>query len=415
MSLLLGIIAGGAQQAGGGGPGGGFPVVEDVLYHAPFGSAPTHNIAMPGTVNAGDKLVMFTVSSAVQVAPSGWTEAINFYDTVGSGLRSYVFTKTADGSEGGGVAVVSIPSNGDVAAETWRISGAAATDFFESATAFITNVSTKVPPSLSPSWGELETLWLSFAFAYYGDRTVVSYPFPENQHARLNTFRTLYSSSKEEQTSTVVPDNLVLSSSEYGGIFTIGVKPAGLPPPPVYATFDPGHKHASITLSDGDKATDGGDGGGFRSAYGQGPILIADLAASRSVEYEILAGSPMVGIADDNGSLSPNYGGGGAAGQYVVWAFNGAAMRPDWEGGGTWPTFGPGDRIGFKLTKPGGNWLVTAYKNGVETFTSTYFSNYPLAPIFSSYFDPASSVRIHTDPADQVYFDDYGAAEGWAV
>ncbi|MFZ2886447.1 MAG: LamG domain-containing protein, partial [Minisyncoccia bacterium] len=107
-------------------------------------------------------------------APAGWTELVN---TTGgtSGGTGAIYYKIADGGEGATVNVTS--SSGSLSSHnTYRISGVTGTPEATSAGGSSNNPD---PPSLTPSWGAGDTLWIAMAGAGVQNATtpnVTAYP-----------------------------------------------------------------------------------------------------------------------------------------------------------------------------------------------------------------------------------------------
>lgn len=129
-------------------------------------------VDMPATVNSGDKLVMnvnIGDGGATANTPSGWTK---LEDQAATYAHSLLFVKAADGTEGG--TTVTITQTGSVAsnfsAHVYRLSSAGT---IESAVATATG-SSMTPPSISPSWGSADTLYLLFMNSGDDDQATTS-------------------------------------------------------------------------------------------------------------------------------------------------------------------------------------------------------------------------------------------------
>lgn len=137
-----------------------FPSVDATNSGIDNTSSTSHNISLPASIAAGDLLIIFITSSAATSVASatGWT---SLYSTsLNLSIRGYCLYKIADGSEGSSV-TVSFTVTCSVAWTSYRISGyASAPEVGTSATGTST---TPDPPSLTPSWGSDDTLWIAAA------------------------------------------------------------------------------------------------------------------------------------------------------------------------------------------------------------------------------------------------------------
>lgn len=146
-------------------------------------AATGHTVGLPGGIQPGDLLLVWfrvagTSGGGSQIGwPAGWTEM--FEDTSdASDDASALAWRKADGTEGSTIAVATAASAKAVAI-SWRITGAAdpATQPPQRALA-IGSGTTPNPPSLTPSGGSRDYLWL----AIYGSDGETALPptFPAN-------------------------------------------------------------------------------------------------------------------------------------------------------------------------------------------------------------------------------------------
>lgn len=158
------------QPAGG---GGGSIQIDATATGGTASAATSHSVPMPS--GSGGLLVMLFratrgTGNAGVTAPTGWTKA-------SSGATSWgelaVLYRVADGSEGANVTVAT-DSVAYAAFITHRISGSETSGTYLEATVSAMNASD--PPSLTPSWGAAENLWLAvdstrdpFAASFTGD------------------------------------------------------------------------------------------------------------------------------------------------------------------------------------------------------------------------------------------------------
>lgn len=137
--------------------------------------ASTYDVPLPSSISAGNLLLMF-ITGRTNVArsfttPTGWSE---LYNVVGSSnlRRAVCYYRTADGTEG---STVTVNASGGIVYSTitYCISGAGTTP--EAATA---SGSSSGPdsPSLSPSWGTANTLFISASHGHINTATNPTIP-----------------------------------------------------------------------------------------------------------------------------------------------------------------------------------------------------------------------------------------------
>lgn len=153
-----------------------FPVVQQTRGNSLGTSSVNRTVTMPATVNAGDLLIFVITTSNSTAAtfgtPSGWTKLGESTGTV----NTAVYYKVADGTEDGAtVTVVMGAAVTNSAHIVYRITGYDSTALCEVAFGAATSAQPD-PPSLTPSWGAQDTLWI----AGFGKRstamTVTTYP-----------------------------------------------------------------------------------------------------------------------------------------------------------------------------------------------------------------------------------------------
>lgn len=147
-------------------PSSGKPLAIAAYNTSTSGSGTSHSVSLPAGIAANDILLLFFSKDGTNnnvTTPSGWSLLFTDSQSGGSGRRSYGFWKVATGSEG---STVSVTSSGNIIAahSTMRIEGADTSSApeastFSSASSAITNPD---PPSLTPSWGALKSVWIAF-------------------------------------------------------------------------------------------------------------------------------------------------------------------------------------------------------------------------------------------------------------
>lgn len=157
-----------------------FPVVESVTPTIFSTAATAHLVTMPATVNAGDLLIarITTAGSNANGAvttPGAWNL---LHSTVGgTTTRLSAYYKIAVGDEDGTTVDFVTFAAVKAVAHVHRISGWHGTTPPEVGTATTGSSVSPDPPSLTPSWGAADTLWLaSCGAALGGSQSVSAYP-----------------------------------------------------------------------------------------------------------------------------------------------------------------------------------------------------------------------------------------------
>ena len=216
------------------------PVIAGVgTPYATATSSKPHDIPLPSGIQANDLLVMYTADSvgSTITAPAGWSAYTHVSGTGGSlFLRMYCFVKTATGSEGS-TATITLSSSRPVNVQSLRITGQkVGLTTTELATASLGVGSTEAinPPSVTPSWGALNNLFIVAAVRGKRNLTVSTWPTGYTYDQRVitssnsnSTNATLAICAKQAAVSPEDPSDLTFSSSGSGGAsFVLAVRPA---------------------------------------------------------------------------------------------------------------------------------------------------------------------------------------------
>jgi hypothetical protein len=195
---------------------------------------------MPASLDAGDLLLVIiqvgTGASGNEVeitpTPSGWTklwEHQNGHSSISAGDCG-VFVKVADGMEGGSTVGFTTDIASVGAAQVYRV-----TEWFGSLSGVEAGVSLEAfdtgdylhpdPPSLSPSWGAANTLWLACGGWTNDDALVSSYPTDyvdgvdtisgggtDNGSTVFSAFRKLKAANQNPSELTIPDDNWVCNT-----------------------------------------------------------------------------------------------------------------------------------------------------------------------------------------------------------
>jgi hypothetical protein len=220
----------------------GFPTVSSVTTSNYTTNVTTHNVSMPGTVAAGDLLIcLFTNDgSATVTTPAGWSSISSTNN--GTNVRASVLAKVATGSEGGTTVNFQTSATEQANAHVYRIPAANWYGDLNGVEATGVSAGTTTapnPPSLSPSWGSDNTLWLAYAGGSSYDG-VNSYPsgYTNGFHTQSNTGTAGASTASARLTSAVAtnnPGSFSMASSESGVAVTVAIRPVP-PTTPVYVS-----------------------------------------------------------------------------------------------------------------------------------------------------------------------------------
>lgn len=199
----------------------------------------THAVALPANIQAGNLLIIILAlwednTARTVTTPATWTQ---LYNIVGTGtIRRFVaYYKVASGSEGASVTVTASSTVG-WACNSYRISNY--TGVPEAATAGGTST-TPNPPSVTPSWGARNTLWI--AVEGDADATTTAVTSPANYTNQLTAVRSpnpiasgtgprLSSALRELNAASEDPGTWTIPSSDPWNAATIAVRPAILFP-----------------------------------------------------------------------------------------------------------------------------------------------------------------------------------------
>lgn len=174
----------------------------------------SHPINLPAGIAAGDLLLLFVIINGAPTVtdPSGYTPLVS--TQVGDTQR--VYAKIATGSEGP-TETLAITGSQRVNAVSYRITGnrngVTSSEISVSAVS-AANTATPDPPSLTPSWGSAENLWIGVTLSQDGGYTFSSYP-TNYDLGQLNV-----QSSTGNGNGVSVAARLLTASSEDPGVFT---------------------------------------------------------------------------------------------------------------------------------------------------------------------------------------------------
>jgi hypothetical protein len=175
-----------------------FPVVAGTMVST-GGSSSACSVDLPGSISAGNLLIMVLFTIAAPSTPSGWTSIVT---TNAAGLFITVFAKSASGSEGATVSVTC--TDGDVSIhQAFRITGHSGLPAGNAATGSNGNPD---PPNRNPG-SAADYLWLAFGSHIDVAYTITGAPtnFTNLSVGQLNDVAELASARRELNASSLDP------------------------------------------------------------------------------------------------------------------------------------------------------------------------------------------------------------------
>jgi len=228
--LSVESTAGGAPAPGG---DGSFPTVAATNGGNSGVDASEHTVNLPTGISAGSLVIVLFANdgSATVTWPEGWTQLFSTDYT--NRNRLSVAYRVCDGEEQSTITVTTSISEGS-AHTTYRIEAYSSTP--EVGTA-VTGASTKPDsPSLSPTWGAADTLWLAVCGRDTGTypRSIVSYP-TDYTGGIFNIWDNtngagVASAQRELNAEAGDPGVFTFTSSDEWVANTIAIQPSGAPP-----------------------------------------------------------------------------------------------------------------------------------------------------------------------------------------
>lgn len=228
----MGAITGHFQLLMGGGAGaptGPTPTWLSVTASTTTTNVTTHNATMPATVNAGDLLVAIIAQNSrtsVTTTPTGWAlaepMAVNSVGNISIGI----YYKVADGTEGGTSVNFATSVGHKSAHHVHRIQAGTYSGTPQVANFFSTsNSANPDPPSLTPSWGSANTLWIAAAGAAVAE-TWSAYPFASNQTGTsVPSGDALASCTDATAGASINPGTFTMTASSSWGTYTVAISP----------------------------------------------------------------------------------------------------------------------------------------------------------------------------------------------
>lgn len=216
-----------------------FPTVAGLQETTVASMSTTHNISLGATVNAGDLLVMIFVGSQVGADqtytitdPSGFTLLFEDQFNVAGQNRQHtgVYYKVATGSEGGTTVNVATSASVSAVAHVYRITTGTHNSAVEASTRSEAEAANPNPPSLTPSWGSADTLWIAVATWEDSDFFATAAP---SSYTNLtteiadSTEDAVISSARRENATGTEDAGAFTADSEKHQAFVLAIQPAG--------------------------------------------------------------------------------------------------------------------------------------------------------------------------------------------
>lgn len=206
-----------------------FPQVTTVgaVYSSATASKTTHDIAVPASVASGDLLLVVAAIDGIAGTPSMPGFTVLIHDT-GSSQRLWVAYKIADGTESGTITLTTpIEQCG---AQMWRITAWHGTAAPEGASVDGGSSASEDPPSLTPSWGSADTLWIACFAINGGHGGITTWSLPDNQYQLDSTGSSgsvgFAVCSDELAQATLDPVTFVSSAGQFWTSGTIAIRPS---------------------------------------------------------------------------------------------------------------------------------------------------------------------------------------------
>ena len=202
-------------------------------------SGTTHTVNLPASITSGDLLLAFFAfddagADVIAGFPVDWTAIPNVSGAVGpsrtAGLEGYY--RVADGSEGSTISVTT-DSTEATRSVTYRITGYSGTPEGAGFSPPTSGNNSPNPPSLAPSWGASDTLWIAVC-ANDGSPTVTGIPtnYTDGLHSQSTNSGhcSVGTARREALTGTEDPGTFTISASEQWRAATVAIQPTAVVP-----------------------------------------------------------------------------------------------------------------------------------------------------------------------------------------
>lgn len=192
------------------------------------GSASSHTLTLPSHAT-GDLLILATCAdyaSSVQTWTfNGSTSAFSELDVRrdGPGVSAYCKYRVMQGGDDSTI-VIGTTNTVPLTYQWFIIPAATFSGVPEAAAIDLAYGSSKDPPSLSPSWGSADTLWIATNCNYL---TITAYPTNYTSLGQRGSNVMVGSAYRQYASSSDDPSAFTWNYSYYGNAVTIAIQPAG--------------------------------------------------------------------------------------------------------------------------------------------------------------------------------------------
>lgn len=213
-----------------------FPQVSSTNTSSEVSNVTSHTVNLPASISSGDLLIVFFSCDAVETttwpSSNAWYDGV-LVDEVGFNHTCDVVYRIADGTEGSTITVTTGTAEQSEHI-SYRITAWHGTTPPEAVDDGGVQTNQPDPPSLTPSWGSGDTLWIAGQTNNDGTSTVTTWPtnYTSNQ---LNPGSGVGSvavgvATRENATSSENPSAFTITATEHAVAFTIAVRPAAAAP-----------------------------------------------------------------------------------------------------------------------------------------------------------------------------------------
>lgn len=191
------------------------------------GTFTSHNVNMPATVDAGDLLLIVGMYEADPgtVSLTGWTLISGASASDSTSTYGRILYKVADGTEDGTTAQVATTNSVFASHISFRVKNFDSATAPEGAGVGCDCLTTTDPPSLTPSWGSGNTLWLAFTVREGTPGSLSSGPSGySDASAFIGTNAGLAYAYKQVNAASENPGVFTWSAGAHSVSMTVGVK-----------------------------------------------------------------------------------------------------------------------------------------------------------------------------------------------
>jgi len=211
-----------------------FPVIESTTTGSASADALSHNVTLPATINSGDLLLILFGADAQptitwdNTTAGTWTLLAS--ETAQAGRSAVIYYKIANGTEDSAVLSIGLSTSDQAAWIIYRISGVSSGAPIEASTKASGSSTGPDTPSLSPSWGALDTLWFSM-LTIANSPTTTTYPTNYTGGTTVSSTAgsdktTVASAYRQLNASSEDPGAYLLTAAQGWSGWTVAIKPA---------------------------------------------------------------------------------------------------------------------------------------------------------------------------------------------